>query len=234
MKQDPALTLRSLNFGRSQHCCTPSQNFGKDSLSLSHLIYATDCKSSITSCQLAGFFILDFGAVHKVRHALGEGVQEGVTVCDRGRVKSMWRHAYKFFYHIYETWNFKWYLTFCCNTCILREGGTDKTFQTKEKTPGQKPPRTIKREFVPGGFCQEFCTRPTKNRGGWVVRDVWHAFGGLGMRDKVWQREGGSKLAEIAWRILWTAPFHVNAVCFKRLTGTPSERCLVLAHSFLN
>ena len=25
------------------------------------------------------------GAVHKVRHARGGGVQEGVTVCDRGR-----------------------------------------------------------------------------------------------------------------------------------------------------
>src|SRR6218665_2526279 len=71
MKQDPALTLRSLNFGRSQHCCPPSQNFGMDSLSLSHLIYATDCKSYITSCQLAGCLILDFGAVHKVRHTRG-------------------------------------------------------------------------------------------------------------------------------------------------------------------
>ena len=30
------------------------------------------------------------GAVHKVRHARGEVVREGVTVCDRGRgVKSM-------------------------------------------------------------------------------------------------------------------------------------------------
>ena len=28
------------------------------------------------------------GAVHKVRHARGEGVQEDVTVCDRGRGSS--------------------------------------------------------------------------------------------------------------------------------------------------
>jgi len=38
------------------------------------------------------------GAVHKVRHAQGGGVQEDVTVCDKGEgVKSMWRHAYNFF-----------------------------------------------------------------------------------------------------------------------------------------
>ena len=27
----------------------------------------------------------------------GEGVREGVTVCDRGGVKSMWLHTYTFF-----------------------------------------------------------------------------------------------------------------------------------------
>ena len=70
---------------------------------------------------------LILGAVHKVRHARGEGVREGVTVCDRGRgVKSMWRHAYTNFYHTYETWNLKWCLTLCCNRCIMTEGGTDK------------------------------------------------------------------------------------------------------------
>src|SRR6218665_1681239 len=67
----------------------PNQNFGTDSLSLSHLIYATDCKSCITSCQLAGCLILDFGAVHKVRHARRGGVREGVTICDGERVKSI-------------------------------------------------------------------------------------------------------------------------------------------------
>src|SRR6218665_3878953 len=65
---------------------SPSKNFGKDSLSLSRApIYATDCKSCITSCQLAGCLILDFGAVHKVRDARGgKGVQEGVTVTGGG------------------------------------------------------------------------------------------------------------------------------------------------------
>src|SRR6218665_3319266 len=36
----------------NQHCCPPSQNFGEDSLSLSHLIYTTACKSCITSCLI--------------------------------------------------------------------------------------------------------------------------------------------------------------------------------------
>src|SRR6218665_2922891 len=38
----------------------PHQNFGENSPSLSPLIYANDCKSCITSCQLAGCLILDF------------------------------------------------------------------------------------------------------------------------------------------------------------------------------
>ena len=64
----------------------------------------------------------------------GGGVREGVTVCDRGRgVKSMWRHAYTHVYHTYETWHLKWCLTFCCNKCIVTEGGTDKN------QPGQNP-----------------------------------------------------------------------------------------------
>ena len=28
--------------------------------------------------------LVHYGAVHKARHARGEGVREGVTVCDRG------------------------------------------------------------------------------------------------------------------------------------------------------
>jgi len=47
-------------------------------------------------------------------------------------------------------------LCFCCNTCILTEGGTDKTFQTKDKNPGQKPPRSIEREFVQGAVVRVF------------------------------------------------------------------------------
>ena len=138
------------------------------------------------------------GAVHKVRHARGgEGFREGVTVCDRGRgVKSMWRHAYTNFYHTYETWNSKWCLTFCCNRCIVTEGGTDKN------QPGQKPPRTIETEFVQGTFVRDFCTRPTKIRGG--PRCVTYF---RGVCDKVWQGEGGQNWPKIAWRTLWTAPY---------------------------
>ena len=32
------------------------------------------------------------------------------------------------------------------------------------KPLAQNPPRTIESEFVQGGFCLVFCTKPTKNR----------------------------------------------------------------------
>src|SRR6218665_2568426 len=56
-KQDPAVSLRSLNFGGdSQHCCPPSQNVGGgQSLPVPPMIYATACKchelSIIGMCQ---------------------------------------------------------------------------------------------------------------------------------------------------------------------------------------
>ena len=86
----------------------------------------------------------------------------------------------------------------------------DKTFQTKEpltEAPGQKPSRTIEREFVQGGFVRIFCTRPTKSRGDW---DVWRTLGGPGMCDEVWQGEGGHNWPKIAWRTLWTAPYRLT------------------------
>src|SRR6218665_2925852 len=54
---------------------------------------------------------------------------------------------------------------------------SDKTFQTRDKILGQKPPRTIEREFVQGAFVRVFCTRPTKNLGG--PRCVTYFFGGV-------------------------------------------------------
>ena len=140
------------------------------------------------------------GAVHKVRHARGgQGVREGVTFCDGGRGKEDDVTLINIFYHTYGTWNLKWCLTFCCNRCILTEGErtqttADKTFQTKDpltKPLGQKPPRTIEREFVQGAFVRFLCTRRTKNRGGGprCVTYFWN----------VWQSvtEGrGSKLAK--------------------------------------
>ena len=34
--------------------------------------------------DLSTLYVIAYGAVHKVRHARGEGVREGVTACDRG------------------------------------------------------------------------------------------------------------------------------------------------------
>ena len=131
-----------------------------------------------------------------------EGVREGVTVCDKGRgsrLKSMSRHAYNFFYHTYETWNFKRYLTFCCNTCILTEGGTDKkhagqNLPDKRQNPSAKSLANNWERIYTGCFCQGFCTRPTKNGRGSEMCDV--LFGGS---LDVWQSVtgGGGKICQI-------------------------------------
>ena len=137
---------------------------------------------------LVVLFYIALGAVHKVRHARrGRGSEKVWQFVTGEGVKSMWRHAYTNFYHTYETWNLKWCLTFCCNRCrpyCDRRGNGQKPSRTK--LPGQKPPRTIEIEFVQGTFVRDFCSRPTKNRGG--VRDVWRTFGGS--RD-VWQSVTG-------------------------------------------
>src|SRR6218665_833028 len=78
-------------------------------------------------------------------------------------------------------------LTFCLNRCIVTEGGTDKN------QPGHKPMRTIEIEFVQGTFVLDFCTRPTKNRGG--PRCVTYFPGVLGCVTKC-DRGGGSKLTK--------------------------------------
>jgi len=78
-------------------------------------------------------------------------------------------------------------------------------FQTKDpltKPPGQKPPRTIEREFV-RGFCPGFCTRPTKNGGG--PRCVTYFFWGVPGCVTKCDRGRGVKIGQIAWRTLWTA-----------------------------
>ena len=72
------------------------------------------------------------------------GIRKGVTVCDRGRGEEhMTTHFKKFHRPTYETWNWKWCLTFCCNGCILTEGGTGKnhpgTKPSRQKYPGQTP-----------------------------------------------------------------------------------------------
>ena len=63
--------------------------------------------------------------------------------------------------------------------------GTDNTFQTKDKTPGQKPPRTIEREFVQGAFVRDFVLDLQKIGVKGNPRCVTYTFGGLGKCDKV-------------------------------------------------
>ena len=53
--------------------------------------------------DVIGLLTPNKGAVHKVRHARGEGVQEGVTVCDMWRGSSACDVTLIIFYHIYET-----------------------------------------------------------------------------------------------------------------------------------
>src|SRR6218665_2489850 len=62
-----------------------------------------------------------------------------------------------------------------------------------DETPGQKPPRTIEREFVQGAFVRLFCTRPIKNRG--VSRCVTYFVGIPGCVTNC-DREEESKLAK--------------------------------------
>jgi len=146
----------------------------------------------------------------------GGGPRKCDRLWQREGLKSMWRHAYNF-YHTYETWNLKWFLTFCCNRCILTEEGSDKTtpdktFQTKDpptKALGQRPPANNWERICTGGLCPGFCTRPTKNRG---VRDVWRTF--WGSRD-VWQSVtggGGQNWPKIALRTLWTKMSYIHRV----------------------
>src|SRR6218665_1920724 len=88
---------------------------------------------------------------------------------------------------------FKVMLTYCCNRCIVTEGGWSKT--NPDKTPGQKPPRTIiEIEYAQGTFVRDFCTRPTKNRGGFEMCDVLS--GVPGCVTKCDRGGGGSKLAK--------------------------------------
>src|SRR6218665_1839414 len=68
-----------------------------------------------------------------------------------------------------------------------------RTKPSRQKTPGQRPSRTIEREFVQGAFVRIFCTRPTKNRG--VPRCVTYFWGVPGCVTKC-DGGGGSKLAK--------------------------------------
>src|SRR6218665_1637425 len=73
-----------------------------------------------------------------------------------------------------------------------RRGNGQKPIRTKP--PGQKPPRTIEIEFVPGTFVRDFCTRTTKNWGGSEMCDVLS--GGVPGCVTKCDRGEGSKLAK--------------------------------------
>src|SRR6218665_1709427 len=64
----------------------------------------------------------------------------------------------------------------------IATGTGERTKTNPDKTPGQKPPRTIEIEFVQGTFVRDFCTRPTKMGG---PRCVTYFRGGPEMCDKV-------------------------------------------------
>ena len=169
--------------------------------------------------RLLAHSIHTYGAVHKVRHARGGGVREGVTVCDRGRgSRACDVTLLNFFYHKYETWNLKWYLPFCCNKCILIEGGMDKSHPGQnlpDKIPSDKTPRTktptnnwenLYRGLLPGFFVLGLL-----KIGGWSPRCVTY-FGGS--RD-VWQSvtwgEGGSKLTKNRVTYFMNGPYVTDA-----------------------
>jgi len=128
----------------------------------------------------------------------------------------MWHHTYKKLYHTYGTSNLKWWLAFCCNRCILTEGGTDQNHPRQNllgKIPPDKPRGQNPWEqlwICTGRFCPGFCTRPTKMG----VRDVWRTFGGS--RD-VWQSVTGggeSKLAKNSVTYFMDCWVMFNCLCF--------------------
>jgi len=145
-----------------------------------------------------------FGAVHKVRQAQGEGVREGVTICDRGRgAKSMWRHFKKNSY----IWNLKLKVmfSFLLSWMYSDRRGTDKNHPRQylpDKKPQTKPPGQ-KPSCIKTYVCMYAMHVLLKI---WGVRELWRT---LGLCPEMWQsltwgRE--SKLVQIAWRTLWTVP----------------------------
>ena len=70
-----------------------------------------------------------------------------------------------------------------------------------DKIHGQKPLRTIERDFVHGAFVRVFSTRPNKNREGSEMCDVL-----LGSPGKCDKGEADQIWPKIAWHSLWMAP----------------------------
>jgi len=138
------------------------------------------------------------GAVHKVRHARGEGnTRRWDSLWDGRVVKSMCDVTLLIFYHTYETWNWRWRWTFCYNRCrpILKEGGTDKipprTKPTTQKTREQLRYilyRVFRLFALPKWGGSEMCDVRF-----WWSRDVWQSV----------TEGGGQNWPKIAWRAPW-------------------------------
>src|SRR6218665_2788470 len=84
----------------------------------------------------------------------------------------------------------------------------ERTKINPDKTPGQKPLRTIEIEFVQGTFVLDFCTRPTKNCGGSEMCDVL-SLGVPGCVTKC-DRGRGSKLAKNSVTYFMDGPLHMT------------------------
>jgi len=93
----------------------------------------------------------------------------------------------------------------------------------RQNHPGQKPLRTIEREFVQGAFVRVFCTRPTKNRGG--PRCVTYFQGGS--RD-VWQSVtgGGGKIGQKLHDVRYGRPQITSAAEFSAAMFYPIWKLL--------
>ena len=147
----------------------------------------------------------------------GRGSEKVRQFVTREGVKSMWRHAYKKIYHTHETWNLKWFLTFCCNRYILTEGGTGKIHRRTKpsrQTLGQKPRTKALAnnwENLYRGLLSGFFVLGLLKMGGgprcvtyfWGSRDVW--------RSVTWG--GGSKLAKNSVTYFMDGPlYRVTAI----------------------
>src|SRR6218665_2741482 len=92
-------------------------------------------------------------------------------------------------------------LTFCCNTCIPTEGGTDKKHPgqnrpDKRQNPPDKNPREQLRENLYRGFCQGFFVLGLLRMGG--PRCVTYFWGVPGCVTKCDRRRRGQNWQKIA------------------------------------
>src|SRR6218665_1361003 len=108
----------------------------------------------------------------------------------------------------------KRFLTFCCNRCILTEGGTDKnhpgqTFQTKDpltKAPDKSPREQLRQNLYRRLLSGFFVLSLVKIRGA-GQGCVTYFLGGPGMCDKVSHIPGPPKLAKSSVTYFMDSPY---------------------------